>query len=199
MFPDFSEFPLRSDRLSVFKLVYSKACRSYFTNRCDMCTYCHLPVRSYVCIKQVTDYLSNEMTITPHSHADYAFENQSRDNASEATAVDREPSSKQNIHCQSMLLTPPPPKNFTRRKRGGPVCVKSTAGAHQSNPDFIFISQARRNAFEEICAFDLLPVGTIINDDDSLLGPNLECRHCRGQNSLMHFLFRQRPSFRSLC
>ena len=139
------------------------------------------------------------MTITPYSHADNAFENQSRDNASEATTVDSEPSSKQNIHCRSMPLTPPPPTNFTRRKQGVPVCIKSTAGAHQSNPDFTFIAQARRNAFEEICAFDLLPVGTIINDDDSLLGSNSECSHCRGQNSMMHFLFQPRPSFRSLC
>ena len=139
----------------------------------------------------------NEMTITAHSHADYAFENQSHDDAS-ATTGDSDLSSKQNMPGTSMPLTPPAPKMFTRRKRGGAVRAKPTAGAYQSKPDFTFISQARRNAFEEICAFDLLPLGTIINDADSLFRPNSECSQSRGQYSLMRSLFRSRPSSRSL-
>ena len=111
------------------------------------------------------------MTIPAHSHADSAFENQSRDNASEATG-DSRPSSKQDMDGGSTSLAPPPPKIFTRRKRElcreGPVRSKPTAEAQQSAPALTWISQARRSAFEEICAFDLLPAETVKNcDDDS--------------------------------
>ena len=110
------------------------------------------------------------MTIPAHSHADNAFERQahadcgleyqSRDNASESTSVD---SSEQD------MAMAPPPKNFIRRKREErAVCGKITAGAQQSKPAFNWISQARRNAFEEVCAFDLLPVRNVNNNADSL-------------------------------
>ena len=110
------------------------------------------------------------MTIPTHSYTYYAFETQqhadcileykSCDNASEATKGDSE-ASKQNI------VTPPPPKIFIRRQREGAVYGKLTAGAQQSKQDLNWISQARRNAFEEKCA-PANDVNCINNcDDDS--------------------------------
>ena len=118
---------------------------------------------------------TNKMTIPAHSQTDYAFEhqshadcaleNQTRDDACEVTTEDSEPS-KQSMDCRSMA--PPPPKIFIRRKREGAVNGKPTAGAHQPKPDLNWICQARRNAFEEICAFDLLSDRDANNcDDDS--------------------------------
>ena len=47
------------------------------------------------------------------------------------------------------------------------MCGKPTAEAQQSAPALTWISQARRSAFEEICAFDLLPAETVKNCDEN--------------------------------
>ena len=141
--------------------------------------------------------MTKETTIPAHSHADSAFENQSHDNASEATD-DSRPSSKQDMDGGSTSV-----RHWLRRHRRfssgvsdkGPFVVNPHLG-HISESQLSTGSRMRGETPSERCTFDLPPAETVNKCDDDTVttvirpksGMQWECSHC-GEQYLYQMIY----------